>query len=112
MGRPDMRLESSALDAGRSPAVRKMRIKGNGMKIAVAGTGYVGLSLAVLLSQHNEVHALDIVPEKVEKINAFMSPIQDDRSSASSPRRRRGSGSSICVLPSTRRRPIPALTTL
>ncbi|RHF38887.1 nucleotide sugar dehydrogenase [Collinsella intestinalis] len=48
------------------------------MKIAVAGTGYVGLSLAVLLSQHNEVHALDIVPEKVEKINAFMSPIQDD----------------------------------
>lgn len=48
------------------------------MKIAVAGTGYVGLSLAVLLSQHNEVHALDIVPEKVEKINAFQSPIQDD----------------------------------
>ena len=48
------------------------------MKIAVAGTGYVGLSLAVLLSQHNEVHALDIVPEKVEKINAFKSPIQDD----------------------------------
>ena len=48
------------------------------MKIAVAGTGYVGLSLAVLLSQHNEVHALDIVPEKVEKINAYQSPIQDD----------------------------------
>ena len=48
------------------------------MKIAVAGTGYVGLSLAVLLSQHNEVHALDIVPEKIEKINAFQSPIQDD----------------------------------
>ena len=48
------------------------------MKIAVAGTGYVGLSLAVLLSQHNEVHALDIIPEKVEKINAFESPIQDD----------------------------------
>ncbi len=47
------------------------------MKIAVAGTGYVGLSLAVLLSQHNEVHALDIVPEKVEKINNFVSPIQD-----------------------------------
>lgn len=78
MGRPDVRLGSSAPDTGRSPAVRKMRIKGNGMKIAVAGTGYVGLSLAVLLSQHNEVHALDIVPEKVEKINAFMSPIQDD----------------------------------
>ena len=50
----------------------------NKMKIAVAGTGYVGLSLAVLLSQHNEVHALDIVPEKVEKINNFESPIQDD----------------------------------
>lgn len=48
------------------------------MKIAVAGTGYVGLSLAVLLSQHNEVHALDIIPAKVEKINAFQSPIQDD----------------------------------
>ena len=48
------------------------------MKIAVAGTGYVGLSLAVLLSQHNEVHALDIVPEKVKKINNYVSPIQDD----------------------------------
>ena len=48
------------------------------MKIAVAGTGYVGLSLAVLLSQHSEVHALDIVPEKVEMINVFKSPIQDD----------------------------------
>lgn len=48
------------------------------MKIAVAGTGYVGLSLAVLLSQHNEVHALDIVPEKIEKINAFKSPLQDN----------------------------------
>lgn len=48
------------------------------MKIAVAGTGYVGLSLAVLLSQHNEVHALDIVPKKVEKINNYVSPIQDD----------------------------------
>ena len=48
------------------------------MKIAVAGTGYVGLSLAVLLSQHNEVVAVDIVPEKVEKINHWISPIQDD----------------------------------
>ena len=47
------------------------------MKIAVAGTGYVGLSLAVLLSQHNEVHALDIVPEKVEMLNQFESPIRD-----------------------------------
>lgn len=48
------------------------------MKIAVAGTGYVGMSLAVLLSQHNEVVALDIVPEKVEKINNRISPIQDN----------------------------------
>ncbi len=48
------------------------------MKIAVAGTGYVGLSLATLLSQHNEVVACDIVPEKVEKINNHISPIQDN----------------------------------
>ena len=47
------------------------------MKIAVAGTGYVGLSLAVLLSQHNDVTAVDIVPEKVELINNKRSPIQD-----------------------------------
>ena len=48
------------------------------MKIAVAGTGYVGLSLAVLLSQHNEVTAVDIVPEKVEKLNKWESPIMDE----------------------------------
>ncbi len=48
------------------------------MNITVAGTGYVGLSLAVLLSQHNHVMAVDIVPEKVEKINHWVSPIQDD----------------------------------
>lgn len=47
------------------------------MKVAVAGTGYVGLSMAVLLSQHNEVRALDIVPGKVEKINSWRSPIRD-----------------------------------
>lgn len=47
-------------------------------KIAVAGTGYVGLSLAVLLSQHNEVHAVDIIPEKVDLIKHRKSPIQDD----------------------------------
>lgn len=48
------------------------------MKIAVAGTGYVGLSVATLLAQHNEVMAVDIVPEKVELINQRKSPIQDD----------------------------------
>ena len=47
-------------------------------KIAVAGTGYVGLSLAVLLAQHNKVYAVDIVPEKVELINNRKSPIQDE----------------------------------
>lgn len=48
------------------------------MKIAVAGTGYVGLSIAVLLAQHNAVKAVDIIPEKVELINNKKSPIQDD----------------------------------
>ena len=47
-------------------------------KITVAGTGYVGLSLAVLLAQHNEVTAVDIISEKVEKLNNYISPIQDD----------------------------------
>ena len=48
------------------------------MKIAVAGTGYVGLSIATLLSQHNEVVAVDVIAEKVEKINKRISPIQDE----------------------------------
>lgn len=48
------------------------------MKIAVAGTGYVGMSIATLLSQHNHVVAVDVVPEKVEKINKHVSPIQDE----------------------------------
>ena len=48
------------------------------MKIAVAGTGYVGLSIATLLAQHNQVVAVDVIPEKVDKINNKISPIQDD----------------------------------
>ena len=48
------------------------------IKISVAGTGYVGLSMATLLSQHNDVTAVDVIPEKVEKINKRISPIQDE----------------------------------
>ena len=48
------------------------------MKIAVAGTGYVGLSIATLLSQHNDVMAVDIIPDKIEKINRRVAPIQDE----------------------------------
>lgn len=48
------------------------------MNIAVAGTGYVGLSIATLLAQHNHVMAVDVIPEKVELINNKKSPIQDD----------------------------------
>lgn len=53
-------------------------IMSENMKIAVAGTGYVGLSMATLLSQHNKVVAVDIVPEKVEMINNRVSPVQDE----------------------------------
>ena len=55
-----------------------MRREGKTMKIAVAGTGYVGLSIATLLSQHHEVMAVDIIPEKVDLINHKKSPIQDE----------------------------------
>ena len=48
------------------------------IKIAVAGTGYVGLSIATLLSQHHQVTAVDVIPEKVELINNRQSPIQDE----------------------------------
>lgn len=50
----------------------------NNLKIAVAGTGYVGLSIATLLAQHHQVTAVDVVPEKVDKINNRVSPIQDE----------------------------------
>ena len=50
----------------------------NNVKIAVAGTGYVGLSIATLLAQHHDVVAVDVIPEKVEKINSRISPIQDE----------------------------------
>lgn len=50
----------------------------NDFTIAVAGTGYVGLSIATLLAQHQKVYAVDIVPEKVELIKQRKSPIQDD----------------------------------
>ena len=48
------------------------------LKVAVAGTGYVGLSIATLLSQNHQVTAVDVIPEKVEKLNNKISPIQDD----------------------------------
>ena len=50
----------------------------NDIQVAVAGTGYVGLSIATLLAQHHKVTAVDVVPEKVEKINRRISPIQDE----------------------------------
>ena len=48
------------------------------LKIAVAGTGYVGMSIATLLAQHHQVTAVDVIPEKVDKINNRISPIQDE----------------------------------
>ncbi|MEE1289118.1 MAG: 3-hydroxyacyl-CoA dehydrogenase NAD-binding domain-containing protein, partial [Bacteroidaceae bacterium] len=48
------------------------------LKIAVAGTGYVGLSIATLLAQNHQVTAVDVIPEKVDKINRRISPIQDE----------------------------------
>ena len=68
----DLFADEAAAPANAAPAPAAPR------KIAVAGTGYVGLSLAVLLAQHNHVTAVDVVPEKVELINKKKSPIQDD----------------------------------
>ena len=70
--------EPGSAPAGSTALLRARRASGNPVKIAVAGTGYVGLSLAVLLAQHNEVKAVDIIPEKVDLINARKSPIQDE----------------------------------
>lgn len=58
--------------------INEERIMEKNYQIAVAGTGYVGLSIAMLLSQHHKVYAVDIVPEKVELINKRKSPIQDE----------------------------------
>lgn len=55
-----------------------MKVNFRGLKIAIAGTGYVGLSIATLLAQHHTVYAVDIIPERVELINRKKSPIQDD----------------------------------
>ena len=60
------------------------------LKIAVAGTGYVGLSIATLLSQHHHITAVDIIPEKVELINNKKSPIQDEYIEKVSGRKRVG----------------------
>lgn len=70
-------LQFSMSDLFINDDIQKETVK-KSYKIAVAGTGYVGLSLAVLLSQHNEVTAVDIIPEKVDKINRYTSPIQDE----------------------------------
>lgn len=58
--------------------MEKKNVMNKNFKIAIAGTGYVGLSIATLLAQHNEVVAIDVIGEKVEKINNRISPIQDD----------------------------------
>lgn len=58
--------------------IRKLMRNLSNLKIAIAGTGYVGLSLATLLAQHHQVTAVDVIPEKVEKLNMKISPIQDE----------------------------------
>ena len=67
------------IDVGQEPETNPPKANNSiQYKIAVAGTGYVGLSLAVLLSQHNSVTAVDIIPDKVDLINQFISPIHDE----------------------------------
>ncbi len=70
--------EKSVSQRQAEETIAKRRQEGNPIRIAVAGTGYVGLSLATLLAQHNPVTAVDILPEKVDKINRRISPIQDE----------------------------------
>ncbi len=70
-------LQFDVSDVWEKPEAEKITVD-RPYRITVAGTGYVGLSLAVLLAQHNDVTAVDIVPEKVEKLNRFVSPIQDE----------------------------------
>ncbi len=65
-------------DPGEGKVCKNPNKNHSSMKISVAGTGYVGLSIATLLSQHHEVTAVDVIPEKVEKINKRISPIQDE----------------------------------
>ncbi len=72
----DMFVEETAVSTDTEPTTAAQSDKA--YNIAIAGTGYVGLSLAVLLAQHNNVTAVDIIPEKVEKINNYISPIQDE----------------------------------
>lgn len=69
-------LPLNSKSVGRNKHINMRQFKD--IRIAVAGTGYVGLSIATLLSQHHHVTAVDVVPEKVEKLNRHVSPIQDD----------------------------------
>ena len=74
----DFNIEEVIAEENDSNEQITIQTSGKNYRIAVAGTGYVGLSLAVLLSQHNQVTAVDIIKEKVDKLNNGISPIQDD----------------------------------
>ena len=74
----DLFIEKGCSTQDRSPESNSPAAPARSFRIAIAGTGYVGLSLAVLLSQHNEVTAVDIIPEKVDLLNRGISPIRDE----------------------------------